>query len=56
MLVPVRYSIRTNPNNIIGVEVQDNTQLERKILTEDIQYKPSELESMFAMDEKTQEI
>lgn len=58
VLLPVRYSIRTNPN-IIGIANNDDQhQLERKIMNNelDFEYKPSNLENLFAMDEKTQEI
>eukprot|EP00347_Sterkiella_histriomuscorum_P012517 403368271 len=62
VLVPVRYSIRTNGGSNIFDQNKANdkeiTQLERKILNNkvDFSYKPSNIESMFSMDEKTQEI
>ena len=53
--MPVRYSIRTHPQETSAGE---STTLERKILNNqlDFEYKPSCIESMFKMDEKTQEI
>lgn len=58
--MPVRYSVRTHPREMfsIGTSNDDLVKLERKILNNELEfeYKPSEIETMFAMDDKTHEI
>ncbi|CDW87292.1 UNKNOWN [Stylonychia lemnae] len=59
VLVPVRYSIRTSQYVVLkGQHDPEIGQLERKIMNGqvDFEYKPSNIETMFAMDQKTSEI
>ena len=58
MLVPVRYSIRRGHKEQTALSPDHEVELERQIMNQEIdfEYRPNEMEGLFAMDQTAQEI